>query len=703
MDNHINQKPLKKHNRLIINGYFLNNEKHTENRQFFLKNQHLLQQFDEILILERTSELSPFASFWSFLNASKTKALTKLLHEHDDLPQVAKFHYFPNELSNGNFTLGQLLYAYFNLNYIKEESWNKILKHENHVLSRSIVRLRTRLLRIPLIRSHYRYIQKLFSEINLSDTDVVIVFSKFSSGAHLLIDEARNSNASVLLADYGEIPGTFNISECGIAHKSWPASNIEKFDEFPVGNSDQRIIENSLRKIIKQKVLNKSDSKTTENILPASTAYDAVIYINGVEPFVSGLTSQDTDFSKEYSPHFSTNLEIIIEVQKIAEKLNWLVLYKDHPNLISTKPNVCIQQSMVGKHVKILENINVYDVITACDLVVTLGSKSAIQSLICDKPVVLLGPYSIKAQTLRWGLTELDADIPHNETLEKTLTTTLSNTEEGIDRQHFIDHLCRIIRYDLYEGTNDSHFNRGPNRFARDLTRLLTGRRSSLTSTPILGSINFPTNARFDQLWNLQTDSHKWQIYSEDEIENLSDIFEFAPPQSIVDWGCGLARSSVGFFKAFNLEDTTWSLCDFTGVEVGQWVDDNGKKAKKGMGTFENNNPMPYNDLSLTKEFCNLNGMTDIEIRDIEKIQDLGSPDLIYSMHCVGYHFSIKAFMEQVKMSPKRFIFGIRRKKLTDAYDVDDVDTIVGYRKRLITGGALQNFLIFEKLDILDQ
>lgn len=213
-----------------------------------------------------------------------------------------------------------------------------------------------------------------------------------------------------------------------------------------------------------------------------------------------------------------------------------------------------------------------------------------------------------------------------------------------------------------------------------------------------MDNIVFPDNKEFHRLWNLQTHSKKWKLYSRDECDKLESIIKDLQPKTIVDWGCGLARTSVSLFKEFNLTYTKWILCDITGYKVDNWVDEVGNKKKGGMGTFDHSDPLPYNDLRMTTQFCFANGMTNFETRDIRNETFLGYPDIFYSMHCVGYHFSIKSLLDKLNVNPKVMIFGIRKKKLNDEYDVVDVDELKGYSKRIIEGDCLQNYLIYERV-----
>tara|TARA_R110000850_G_scaffold30303_9_gene83565 strand:+ start:1240 stop:3729 length:2490 start_codon:yes stop_codon:yes gene_type:complete len=606
------------------------------------------------------------------------------------------YKYFPNELTSGACSIWELIGGVIHLfSPPKYDCWNTVTALERQIPSGKSDLWNKFIKRLRLYGS-FRYITHVFSELELDDSDVVIVFSEHSSGARILLEEARSCGSLVLITEYGEIPGTFSVSEKGLFHESWPGLNPTRFNQFPISGSDREAVQGILSDIAENRRSTKTFDSNSGNQLENTEDYDLVIYVNGVQPFMSGLSPRCSDFSLEYSPHFSSNIDVLAATTRVAENHNWLVLYKDHPNIVRALPKACVPRDGWGDHVRILDNVNIHDVLAVSDIMVSLGSKSVFLSLACNLPVVLVGPYSINTDNLNWGVNYMLGGTSSEQALESAIYQIISGPS-GVDKDGLIDYLSRMMSYDLYEYNAKGQFNRGASKFSEDLHGLIDGTRASLTDIPELKEPIFPESKEFNRLWHLQTDLTKWKTYAEDEIECLSEIFEKQKPRSIVDWGCGLARSAVCFFRAFDLQEADWTLCDLSDLQVSEWVSEDGKKIGKGMGTFDHSDPLPYNDLGLTMEFCRLNGMKRVEVRDLEAVTDIGSPDLFYSLHCVGYHFSIKAFLDKVAVKPKTMVFGIRKRELEGAYDVVDINDIAGYRRRVVKGRALQDFLIFEK------
>jgi len=128
-------------------------------------------------------------------------------------------------------------------------------------------------------------------------------------------------------------------------------------------------------------------------------------------------------------------------------------------------------------------------------------------------------------------------------------------------------------------------------------------------------------------------------------------------PRRILDLGCGLGRMSV-FLNSKLKNKAKYFLAD-SSQEV--------EKVKYGW------NPKPafYNDLSLTKTFCEMNNLSNFQIIDLKygNLLDLKDIDLVMSFMSVGFHYPIEDYLEdllKITSSDCIMIFGIRENKYTE-------------------------------------
>lgn len=186
-----------------------------------------------------------------------------------------------------------------------------------------------------------------------------------------------------------------------------------------------------------------------------------------------------------------------------------------------------------------------------------------------------------------------------------------------------------------------------------------------------------------------------------DEYEFLKN--EIGKPQKILDLGCGIGRSSI-FLKNMLSLDAEFYLADFQGNEIYK----NGK-VKKPIGYHDNTTPIPFNDLKITKSFCETNNLNKIHIIDLENddIKKIENIDLVYSFHSIGYHWNIEKAMqkyrlEEITTSDAKFIFGVRNKKViideplkdykNPSNSINNIELL-----KILQGKIYQDFWIYKK------
>tara|TARA_R110000772_G_scaffold20466_1_gene56640 strand:+ start:5071 stop:5733 length:663 start_codon:yes stop_codon:yes gene_type:complete len=211
---------------------------------------------------------------------------------------------------------------------------------------------------------------------------------------------------------------------------------------------------------------------------------------------------------------------------------------------------------------------------------------------------------------------------------------------------------------------------------------------------------------KFKNIETEEFENLKWlQINKEDDIFLQRSVDEYEKlkeyiknPSNIVDLGCGLGRSSI-FFKNMtpSLNDTKFYMCDFTGLDFKTKGSGN-----KNCGMRESTNKIPYNDMDITKEFCITNNLENIDLvnLDTDRISKLNNIDLVYSFHCVGYHWGIeesflKYNLENSTNENAILIFGVRKngKKLKEPSNLGSFELV-----EKVDGFQLSDYLIYENV-----
>lgn len=190
-----------------------------------------------------------------------------------------------------------------------------------------------------------------------------------------------------------------------------------------------------------------------------------------------------------------------------------------------------------------------------------------------------------------------------------------------------------------------------------------------------------------------------------DEVQCLEN--EINIPKIVLDISCGLGRSSIYFNKFFNLKNTKFYLADFNSHI---WRKNNPNDTTP-LGYHKSIQPIPFNNLELTRKFCYDNELSNFEIIDLatDEVSTLCDIDLVYSFHAVGYHWSIKEAiqkydLEKITTDNAKFIFGVRNKEKLEkyshfgkTYEAQEavIENIKLYKK--IEGSKAQDFWIYKK------
>lgn len=152
-----------------------------------------------------------------------------------------------------------------------------------------------------------------------------------------------------------------------------------------------------------------------------------------------------------------------------------------------------------------------------------------------------------------------------------------------------------------------------------------------------------------EQVFEAKTNLRVYSALSELEHEQTKEFIGF--PRTVMDLGCGLGRAGIYLNHSLNDNSIHFIMADSTGDtdNAGLW-----------------DIPAVYNNLHLTKSFCETNGMQNFETFDVfrddwERLKDV---DLIISHCSVGVHFPIEDVLENLlKISSKdcTMIFGLRK------------------------------------------
>lgn len=417
--------------KLVLCGYFLAGKKNESKYHFWLgKDKKIKELFSEVVILEHEKARETY----------RPNPLGPTI-------QVCKF------LQQSLFRIKDLCYAYRGYRRFRLQAW-EILRHtfawEKHRIHRKSAG--NPLIKVGLWIKFFCGMGKLeqvLREVQPSP-DTFWVFFGVSTTTELLRSIAEKAGGKTVVSEYGELPGTFLVSEREILGDSWPSWEADLFNNLPVTTKELEQAKEVINSIgIKQRKGNRfSESEGLSRRVKEGLKKETVIYVNGAYEVSLGLVPNWGDRAKRLSPMFLSNKELLASVMSIAAKYGWTVVYKDHPLAVRLEPAL-EKYTVASKNTLILQGIELNEILDITDVMVSIGSKSVMTALAREIPVCLAGPFTISPSAISMGLYgsgDLEAD------LKKALL------ESGgmVSQEDYRKAVARLRKYYLYSDAEGS-------------------------------------------------------------------------------------------------------------------------------------------------------------------------------------------------------------------------------------------------------
>jgi len=378
-------------------------------------------------------------------NNIKSTTLSASAHQSRRISQI----YFPRRLSEYKSPTPELLILIFKgiFLFLVDHRYRRLLLYE---LALSLNCCKNVFSSLAIFLRCFAALAELQRVINSSwksEFTHLVIWGIPLGVSRLVADVAESKNVKVIYAEYGEVPGYFCMSREGGYHKSCVARREAEFVRRAVSVDELQ----STRQLVEWMANSKATSKryTSGNLLLPGKAQNAtIVFVNGVDECGSGLIPRSTRWSKAYSPKFRSNRDLLLAVLKLSEKLNFFVIYKDHPNVFQFNKSRAIR-GLVHPNLYIADDVNVHEILNASSAVVSIGSKTVLLAVCRNIPVVLVGPFTFGPVSLPmcvFNSGNLKADLQR--AIEIGVPVKRSNSTDVVTL------LAQLIKYYLFPLSN---------------------------------------------------------------------------------------------------------------------------------------------------------------------------------------------------------------------------------------------------------
>lgn len=294
----------------------------------------------------------------------------------------------------------------------------------------------------------YTYKQAVFIEkmLKVLKPNRVFIMCSFLVVHRILAKLCRKHNIPVIYTHRGALPRTWSIEVGGEMGESLPAVYAKEFLELPIEEKDVSNAKEVWEFLNTSKINRKIQPKTNwlGKIADKIKKGRPTIFYAGQNDIQSGLAYYGENAKKYHSPIFSSSIDAIPYLAKLAKENNWNLLYKPHPMYMPTKEQI----ESFPDNVLYVDAADINDIIDYADLTITILSSTAYVALIREKPVLMLGYNQLKGKGCTYEAFSKDV-------IECTMKQALEEGFTDSQKEAFTKHIAQLLKYYLYEDIDD--------------------------------------------------------------------------------------------------------------------------------------------------------------------------------------------------------------------------------------------------------
>ncbi len=267
------------------------------------------------------------------------------------------------------------------------------------------------------------YLKKIFEK---EDPALWIVWHQFNGYSYTIVPMCRMFGVPYLYAEYGVLPGTINFDREGQMAESSVATDHKSFIKLPFDLPDLETSDRFLEHVRLQKKTRKDQGSAVdvgEIVEGARRKGRMIVFYAGQNDWASGiLPYQWLPTPKIHSPFYRDTLDALNHLSVLAEKNDWHVLFKPHPQVEKRHEDY---QCEFPERISSVIGANIFDCMEMTDVTVTILSQVSYLALIHNRPCVMLGRNQLRGKGC----------VYQPESLEKVGETIILALKQGFTKE----------------------------------------------------------------------------------------------------------------------------------------------------------------------------------------------------------------------------------------------------------------------------
>jgi hypothetical protein len=280
-------------------------------------------------------------------------------------------------------------------------------------------------------------LKRITNELLRLNLSLIICFNRETPINALLRITAKKLSIPILFVEGGILPGTIEFDSVGNEALSWPVRHLNKFKQLKVNEEDRNRAIKFISFLKNNKISRKAQlSDGVDEFIVKKSIDRPLIFFAGSNERGTGIYLKEGKEFKQYSPFFSGNEDAIFSLLELAEKHDWFIIFKPHPNETDYGKiyNIKNPRLYVERHA------NIFDLIDISNVTITITSGISGISLIHGKPSILLGKNGLFGKGATY-------DLDNKENLSTLVEKAIVDGFTKNMQKRWLEYAARTIKY----------------------------------------------------------------------------------------------------------------------------------------------------------------------------------------------------------------------------------------------------------------
>lgn len=267
----------------------------------------------------------------------------------------------------------------------------------------------------------------------------VLIFGAYMPSVRIFRALALQHKLKIHHMEFSMLPGFITIDSNGLNSESWIVRQNSTFNRLPVSTKHRH----QAKKYIQSVKTKSFNMKPQNQELPLSVQTSKPkIFVAGMEIIGGGISPRITRSSKNMSPVYKDNIDLLKQIYKIT-KGQVEIIYTPHPNMLHYPTFNHLEKEQADIYANTLIGYDAISLINQANIVITIGSSVGYLALIHRKPCILVGRGGLYGKKCCY-------EVAKKSDLKSQIFKALHHGQTKKQRSYFINYVARELNYNTY-------------------------------------------------------------------------------------------------------------------------------------------------------------------------------------------------------------------------------------------------------------